>query len=103
MPTLKLGLKNKDHRFPILRMLLKAKAFDKILANEISTLDDLAWRPIQGYRRYRYGKWLRLFGKALSTMAKVLYPLGDSVSSVQDMQQKVLRHNRRHGATLGQS
>lgn len=103
VPNISLRPRKRHHRFGIIKLLLKLKSMLGVQSGAILYWEDLGWRPIQSYYNYTYGPWLRHMGRAMSVMSKVLYPMGDSVSSSSEVQSKAWRHNKRHCMHVDQS
>ncbi len=92
-PRLRLGKKKKSHRWGFLTLLLKYKGWLRIQSGEISSWEQIVWRPIIGYSQNIWARWYNHLGNTLSLLAGTVYYLGDSVLSTAEVQQRVLRHN----------
>ena len=97
IPNIRLKPTKGHHHFGILQLLLKHKSYGQIEKKEISTWEELRWRPIQSYRQYCWGPWLAHMGKTFDYLSKMIFPLGDAVSSTAEVQKKIFVYNKKHG------
>ena len=83
----------RNHHFGILQLLLKQKSYDQTDKKEISTWEEVRWRPIQSYC---WGPWLAHMGKTFDCLSKMFFPLGDAVFSTAEVQKKLFNNNKKH-------
>ena len=69
-------------------------------SGEITVWEEMKFRPIISYAQHIWRRWYAFAGDSLSTLAAVCFPLNDTVTSGQMVQQKVMDFNASNGSAV---
>ena len=94
----KLGKRKRWHRWGFLVLLFKEKRLKRIRSGDPDLYwECLRWRPLVSAYNNVWKGWYSLGGKTLSLLARVIFSLGDTVTSTREIQTKILTFNESLG------
>ena len=90
-----LSCSQRKHRWGFYIVLLKKKSLNKIRERKINKWSEIRWRTLVSNKQNGYKSWYAGVGKFLSLASTKYFPLGNAVSSPDQVHKKIEDFNTR--------